>query len=363
MHATLPSTTNARTLLTDGIRALHSSDKVRARTLLSEAVMLDPESEQGWLWLSGAVETHSERVRCLQQVLRLNPQSAAALQGLRMLDALPEELTPAPIAVPAPEPGVPYDAAFDRDRFLLRQKIAMRHVYQVWDEYDQPLLYIERPLHVMRNLFGFMGAALFGVVMFIFFIVPAVDAASLPARIFFGFMACVALVFAVVVPMLLVKKRDITIYRDQSKQETLLTILQDRKLWLINATYTINDANGQMLARLHKNHLYNIIRKRWYCYGPDQALLCMAKEDSILRSFLRRAFSQLGAIGTLVMPLLRTNFVILGGAGTVTPVGMFNRKMTLLDRYVLDMSADATRTIDRRVALALGVMLDTGERR
>jgi len=43
--------------------------------------------------------------------------------------------------------------------------------------------------------------------------------------------------------------------------------------------------------------------------------------------------------------------------------GEFNRKLTILDRYVLDMRADTTRSLDRRIALALGVMLDTGERR
>jgi hypothetical protein len=31
--------------------------------------------------------------------------------------------------------------------------------------------------------------------------------------------------------------------------------------------------------------------------------------------------------------------------------------------YVLDMSADPQHLMDRRIALALGVMLDTGERR
>jgi hypothetical protein len=44
-------------------------------------------------------------------------------------------------------------------------------------------------------------------------------------------------------------------------------------------------------------------------------------------------------------------------------LGEFNRKFTLFDRYVLDLSADPDRAFDRRVALALGVMLDTGERR
>jgi hypothetical protein len=44
-------------------------------------------------------------------------------------------------------------------------------------------------------------------------------------------------------------------------------------------------------------------------------------------------------------------------------VGEFRRKLTILDRYVLDLTADRARAFDRRVAVALGVMLDTGERR
>jgi hypothetical protein len=44
-------------------------------------------------------------------------------------------------------------------------------------------------------------------------------------------------------------------------------------------------------------------------------------------------------------------------------LGEFNRKFTLFDRYVLDMTADTSRAIDRRIALALGVMLDACERR
>ena len=62
------------------------------------------------------------------------------------------------------------------------------------------------------------------------------------------------------------------------------------------------------------------------------------------------------------MELLRTNF-IFQGAGSEAVVGEFKRKMTILDRYVLDLTADRARAFDRRVAVALGVMLDTGERR
>ena len=59
--------------------------------------------------------------------------------------------------------------------------------------------------------------------------------------------------------------------------------------------------------------------------------------------------------------LLRTNFLFLRPDGEV--LGEFNRKFTLLDRYVLDLTADTERTFERRLALATGIMLDTGERR
>jgi hypothetical protein len=84
----------------------------------------------------------------------------------------------------------------------------------------------------------------------------------------------------------------------------------------------------------------------------------MAIEDSVVLSLLRRVLGSLFGV-------LRTNFVLvlLGGPQHGTVIGEFNRKFTLFDRYVLDLSADPERQFDRRVALALGLMLDTGERR
>jgi hypothetical protein len=117
----------------------------------------------------------------------------------------------------------------------------------------------------------------------------------------------------------------------------------------------VRDPSGRRLARLWKNYLYNLFRKRWYLKSPDGTILYMAKEDSILLSLLRRFLGPL-------FGLLRTNFIIVRN-GSEEVVGEFNRKFTILDRYVLDLRADIGRSLDRRVALALGVMLDTGERR
>jgi len=158
-----------------------------------------------------------------------------------------------------------------------------------------------------------------------------------------------------IVTLALYQKRHITFYRDDSKQERLLEVLQEQKVHLLNARYTVKDAAGGLLARFHKNYVFNIFRKRWYCQEPGGGLMLVAKEDSIILSLLRRLLGPL-------FGLLRTNFVILD-AGSGDVVGEFNRKFTILDRYVLDMTSDPNRSVDRRVALALGVMLDTGERR
>ena len=164
-----------------------------------------------------------------------------------------------------------------------------------------------------------------------------------------------AIVALIAVGVGLSAKRHVTFYRDQSKRDKLLDVLQDRKWQPITATYTVRDRTGRTLALLWKNYLYNIIRKRWYVKAPDGTTLYVAKEDSIILSLLRRLLGPL-------FGLLRTNFIIVRD-GSEDVVGEFNRKFTLLDRYVLDLKADGARVLDRRVALALGVMLDTGERR
>jgi len=150
-------------------------------------------------------------------------------------------------------------------------------------------------------------------------------------------------------------KRHVSFYRDESKRDRLLEIKQDKKFQPIMATYTVRDARGRPIARFGKNILFNLIRKRWYVWAPNGELQFLAKEDSVILSLLRRL------IGPL-FGLLRTNFIFLP-AGSEDVIGEFKRKFTILDRYVLDMSADTQQLMDRRIALALGVMLDTGERR
>ncbi len=249
------------------------------------------------------------------------------------------------------------DPAFDRDQFLLRQKfLAISEKYDVWDAEGNTILYIERPAHFLRNLGAGLAGLVAGLVTFILLILIASVLSNRTISVFLIILATfgwIAVNF--IVTMALYQKRHVTFYRDNSKQERLLEILQDKKVEWITTTYTVIDASGQLLARLRKNYLFDLVRKRWQCLTPEGNLLCVAKEDSLILALLRRLIG-------VFFGVLRTNFVICEGTSQRL-IGTFNRNFTLLDRYVLDLSADPERRLDRRIAVALGVILDTGERR
>lgn len=254
------------------------------------------------------------------------------------------------------------ESVFDRDRFLLRQKLlAISAKYSVSDEDGREIIYVERPAYALRGILILLATVILLIVVILgSFILaeallPSRGAVSHPAQpfVFLGFLlAGITLLVAAAVAMF--PKRHVHFYLDRSKQRPLLHVRQMSKWQLVTATYTVTTADGEALAILKKNYLWNFIRRRWRIYEPDGAYLALALEDSILKSILRRVLGQWGV-------MIRTNFNILTPTGEA--IGAFNRKFTILDKYVLDMSQDTAITLDRRVALALGVMLDTAERR
>lgn len=75
----------AQRLRQEGITAFKTGDHERARDLLTRAVERDEEDVAAWLWLSGVVDDLEERAVCLENVLALEPENAAARKGLARL--------------------------------------------------------------------------------------------------------------------------------------------------------------------------------------------------------------------------------------------------------------------------------------
>lgn len=262
-------------------------------------------------------------------------------------------------ALPRRVAGADLDPAFDRDVFLLRERVlTIAAKYEVWAENGASILYVERPTYPLRTLLAYGLAAVAALIVMGWTARAArgTDEAVGAFVVLAGWALTVAVFL--VVSMSARPLRHVTVYRDESRREVLLRILQDQRLAFFVRSYTVLTAGGTMLARLRKNYLHNVFRKRWYVEMPPGRKLAMAIEDSIVLSLLRRVLGSFFGV-------LRTNFVLvhLVGPDAGTAFGEFNRKFTLFDRYALDLSGDPERRLDRRIALAFGVMLDTGERR
>jgi Flp pilus assembly protein TadD len=98
----------------EAVQAIKAGQRLRAKDLLSRLIKVDQSKPDYWLWMSAAVDSEKEQVFCLQNVLKLDPNSVPARRGLVVLGALrPEEaglpaanvLEDTRVAIPAIAPG------------------------------------------------------------------------------------------------------------------------------------------------------------------------------------------------------------------------------------------------------------------
>lgn len=288
-------------------------------------------------------------------------------RGPAAYDDYADEDEPRPRKPPFPD-DLPDE--FARDKFLLRQKLwSLKEKYNVADKDGESILFVERPVHLAKGCLAmavgipaililgglgvFVGISLQGALG------EAGGAILAGVLGLAGFLAGLAVVIA------LYPKRHITFYPDEAKEDMLLRVFQNQKVAFLNMRYTLADDTGRVLCVFRKSYLHDVFRKRWYIEDEQGNPLFVVKEDSVFRSLMRRTIgAAAGDIPVLALLLIafRTNFIFTR-VGTGEKLGEFNRRATLLDRYVLDMTADEKREIDRRIAVAMGVLLDTGEKR
>lgn len=196
---------------------------------------------------------------------------------------------------------VPATDRFARDRFLLSQKVlSLGGKYHVYDETGHSLFFVDRPVFKIKS--------------------------------------------------------DIGVYTDESRASKLLTLRQEGLFHLMSFAFTVLDERGQPLARLRREGWISLLRRTWRVEDTTGHTLAVAREDSWWKAIARRV-PYLDSVGRLIC----TNFIITRPNNQ--PLGQFVRRFTLADRYVLDLSADAERTFDRRIALALAIVLDNAETR
>jgi tetratricopeptide (TPR) repeat protein len=82
-----PAGPSLEEMLSNGIAAVKAGQMDKAQDWLVSLLQIDRYHEQAWLWLSGAADNDQDRLDCLQEVLKINPQNAFAQRGLAALKA------------------------------------------------------------------------------------------------------------------------------------------------------------------------------------------------------------------------------------------------------------------------------------
>lgn len=152
-------------------------------------------------------------------------------------------------------------------------------------------------------------------------------------------------------PILYVKREKfkahahIHVYLDKERTQEILFI-KDCSWLSFAARFEVHDPIVNFkVGEVKRKGFSSLIRPRWIIRDASGQKIGTAYQDSLIKAFLR-------------IFKLDFHIKILG-----EKVGKFVRKWSIRDKYLLDVSGDPKKIFDRRLALALGIILDTEENR
>jgi tetratricopeptide (TPR) repeat protein len=100
-------------LLQTGVEAYQSGDLTLARSILSRAVMEDPNSVSAWVWLGRSLADVEQKRYCFRRAVMLdksNPEARQELEKIRRAEAPASQAAPSPASAPPIPTAVPYSS-------------------------------------------------------------------------------------------------------------------------------------------------------------------------------------------------------------------------------------------------------------
>jgi len=146
-------------------------------------------------------------------------------------------------------------------------------------------------------------------------------------------------------------KEDIRFFADENEARELWRI-KARSLMEFGGRYDVTTPEGERIGVLGKVFGKSLLRSTWSIMDANEQELAVAKERSLPVAILRRVIDAVPYGDFVPIPF---HFTIDDGE---THIGDLNRRFGLRDTYDLDVSGDSERTIDRRLAVSLGIALD-----
>jgi hypothetical protein len=152
-------------------------------------------------------------------------------------------------------------------------------------------------------------------------------------------------------------REDIRFYADESESQELFRI--KARTWLDTGGSRYDVLVGEeKIGTLDHVLGKSLLRTTWRVRDGQEQEVAIARERSQVAAIARRVIDFVPDWGGLIPIPYNFDIVIDDRV-----VGTMNRKFQLRDRYVLDLSGDHERKIDRRVAVALAIGLDALQNR
>ncbi len=152
-------------------------------------------------------------------------------------------------------------------------------------------------------------------------------------------------------------KEDIRFFADEQETEELFRIKARSMFDIGGARYNVTEPDGAPIGVLEHAFRKSLLRSTWKVTDADGGEVVTAQERSLPMALARRLVDFVPYGEWVPIPY---NFDLLMDGRLI---GHMNRKFQLRDRYVLDLSADHERQLDRRLAIALAIGLDTLQNR
>jgi uncharacterized protein YxjI len=151
-------------------------------------------------------------------------------------------------------------------------------------------------------------------------------------------------------------KEDIRFFADESESQELFRLKARSILDTGGSRYDVTDASGEPIGVLHHQFRKSLIRSTWEISGAN-GTTAIAHERSKPMAIARRLVDFVPYGEWVPIPY---NFDLLLDEQVV---GHLNRKFQLRDTYILDLTSDHDRRIDRRLGVALAIGLDALQNR
>lgn len=144
-------------------------------------------------------------------------------------------------------------------------------------------------------------------------------------------------------------KEGFHITADEKLKDPILTFEADR-VFDLNSVFRVIDAKqGDDVGYVGRSGLRSLVQDHWTLYDADRNKVADIEEDSLIAALVRR----------FIVAVPQTHVFRADG----TDLGRYTRRFSLRDHYDLDLSSDTEGRIDRRLAVATGILLDAMEDR